>query len=166
MTSLPREMAASLSKLKNKEGKPAASYDRFNKMRDWLDQRLPHSVEFYHFPVPPKILIFYTTESENEEQKDWETEKNCVEAYFAERKFPCFVEKDPTSEKIFSAISTAAADASSSGLLVFVLSHGVKGMIAAAGSPGYITIQDVITHMCSAGSVVGKPKVSHIKDST
>ena len=56
---------------------------------------------------------------------------------------------------------TAAQTEDLSGMIVFVMSHGEKGLVSVEGDPGYLFIQDIITQMCcSPEYTAGKPKVS------
>lgn len=82
----------------------------------------------------------------------------CIKEYFDFRQFPCTVTKDPTSDEIFNVISEAQAKANISCLIVFVMSHGEKGLVEVNGTPGYVPVQDIITQMCRG--IEDKPKVS------
>ena len=158
---LPSGMANRLSVIRDKGSKLARDLSEPGLKRDYIDQAGSYHVDFYHLEAPPKVLIFYSTknrqapESEDGEQTDAETEKDCVENYFIERNFPCKVIKDPTATEVFSTITDSQTE-DFSGLLVFVMSHGEKGLVSVEGDPGYLLVQDLITHMCQSP----KPKVS------
>ena len=89
---------------------------------------------------------------------DAEAEKDCLEKFFKERNIQPKVFKDPTAQQLFSGIQAAQTDSRLSGLVVFIMSHGEKGIVSVEGSPDYVQLQDVITDM-NRGPAVSKPKV-------
>lgn len=126
---------------------------------------LAHSQSQYHLESPPTVLIFYSTKNRQTRfgetsADDAEAERECVERFFLDRRFPCRVKKDPTSEDIINGIREAQDDQNLSGLIVFCMSHGEKGLLLVEGNPNYILVQDIMTQMCC--HTEHKPKVSSI----
>lgn len=161
---LPRQTALKLSLVQDKKEKTARDVADYGLKRDWLDQVGLYPEELYPLQTPPRVVILYSTkgrlseEPGNAEKTDAETEKDCVLSYFAERNFYCTIKKNPTAKEVFSSITACCADDSLSGLIVFVMSHGEKGMVSVEGSPNVMMVQDIITHMCI--NTDGKPKVN------
>ena len=123
------------------------------------------ATQFYPLPTPPRVLIFYSTkdrlspeETVDGHKPDAEAEKDCLEKFFDERNIQPKVFKDPTAQQLFSAIEAAQTDSGLSGLVVFIMSHGEKGIVSVKGRPDYVPLQDVIIHM-NRGPAVNKPKV-------
>lgn len=149
------QTAKKLSEIVDEDSKTARDLSSSGLTRDWLDQAGKYPGSFYHLMSPPRVLIFYNTI----DRERAEEEKNCVENFFQERKFPYSVKKDPTEAEIFRCISEVKEDHSISGLMVFIMSHGGKGKIYVKG--GNMSVQDIVTHMYSKRTD-GKPKVQVI----
>lgn len=173
---LTRPLSRKLAMVEDNEGKTAVTTDDHSSMwhadldmdlnpdlkRDHAHQAGAYSQDFYYLNAPPQVVIIYgsknrqSTDAQGLRQNDAEMEKYCIEAFFKGREFPCRTVKNPTAEDVFSSISAVVKDGVS-GLIVFLMNHGEKGLISVEGSPGYMTISEIITHMSSGTSL--KPKV-------
>ena len=162
MSHTPRLLSRKLTLIRDSDNNTAADLaDEFTLKKDYIDQAGYCNTKFYHLEAPPKVLIFYSTKERlgGPDGSDAETEKNSVENFFAERNFPILTVRDPTSEQLFSNISSAREDAGLSGLIVFIMSHGTRGLIqlSTEGKESVLRVDDIISHMNSFDR--GKPKV-------
>lgn len=154
---LPKLTTVYISRMPNTKGRMAHDVAKSERIRRYLETGGSYPAEFYPLQTPPQILIFYSTKNRQSSESGAEEEKDCVEQYFVENNFPCTVKKNPTEADIFSGISAAQDDSSLSGLVVFVMTHGQKGLVSVEGDPDFLMIQDIITHMCR--KTANKPKV-------
>lgn len=164
-TVLPKSISIKLTKVKDNNGQTACDISRVDENRDWLHHAGSYQQGIYDLITPPRILLFYSTKGRQTETMglmtdDAEAERKCVEAYFQEREMPCIVTKDPTADQLMSTISAAQADETASGLVVFLMAHGEYGLVNVEGDPGFIYLQDIITHM--GKGMNGKPKVNAV----
>lgn len=175
---LPRNLAQMLSLAETGDGRRAQHKD----LEDWaysfkwidyaessLKKDHSHQVgcyhtEFYTMLVPPKVLVFYSTTGRmptltraDGEPTDAETEKDHVLKYLNSRKMSFTTIEDPKAEDILSTITAALAYGQVSGLVVFIMLHGVKGYVKVKGDPSMLSVDDIISHM--AAGTEGKPKV-------
>lgn len=172
---LPRELGAKLKSLVNKYGKTASCVDDFalkwglvsstesELKTDYLLQIETYKpTEFYFLLTKPKVLIFYSTEermsspTSDGRKTDAATEKNHIEKYLKDRQIPYVVVADPTEDEMLKSITKCVHDGHTSSLVVFVMSHGEKGVVKVKGQK-YLPVRDIITHMCVGTE--GKPKV-------
>lgn len=157
---IPKLILPKLLLVQDKDGKTARDVSKCLAATRCLDRAM--LLEPYILKTAPKVLIFYSTKNRTEsEMGDGKTyaekERDCVKEYFASKNFPMVVKKDPTAAEIFSTISNAQDDENLSGLVVFVMCHGEKGLMTVEGEPDYLLMQELISHMCR--QVDGKPKV-------
>lgn len=166
ITLLPRRLVEKLASMKDEEGKePVQRTEAYSLKRDYIHQAGSYPPQFYHLETAPKVLIFYTTKNRQPvdypdgSKQDAEMEKDYVESYFRQMNFRYDVKKDPTAHEIYSIISTALADQSLPGLIVFVMTHGQNGLVSVneGGGETFMMVEDIITHMCRMDG--GKPKV-------
>ena len=163
LAEIPIQMALKLIEVKDRNRKTAAALASPGLKQDLLNKYY-QAARFYHLETPPQVLVFYTTKGRLSEETvdghkpDAEAEKDCIERFFIEKNIPCEVFKDPTAQQILSGITAAQTDSSLSALVVFIMSHGEKGVIFVEGCPNFITLQEVISHM-NRGAANGKPKV-------
>lgn len=154
LRALPRQITPRLSRKKDFEGKMARDWVEDSLKGDILDQVGSYPLNFYHLNTPPQVLIFYATKNRQSSEAEGgpavsaEAEKDCVENFVIERGLPYSVRKDPTADDMFSEISKAQADESLSGLVVFVMCHGEKGLVSVEGRPDYLMVEELITQMC------------------
>lgn len=166
IAALPRELALDLSRVRDMEEKRARDRTGVGLLRDYLDQAGTFPTDFYHLLKPPTVLVFYMTKERqtSDSDTDAEAEKACIEDFCTENGFPCTVKADLTAEDIFSGIEEALDDASLSCLMVFVMSHGSKGLIQVStdetSTTDLITIKDITFHMSLRYRE--KPKVSPV----
>jgi hypothetical protein len=149
-------------------GQPYSDDDILRK--DYVDQAGSFSQEFYPLVSLPKVIIFYSTTnrlsgpSTDGKETDAAAEKDCVEKYFTHRAFPTIVIKDPTKNDIYSIISDVADNMQETCLLVFIMTHGMKGLVIVKGNVegqcDYLTIEEIMKHMCR--KTKGIPKVSYV----
>lgn len=158
ITTLPKRIIQELSVVRDVYKKTVNECATDPVIRGYLEE--VGVTDTYHLQIKPKVLIFYSTKNRQTSARvndAWE-EKECVRKYFSERGFPCTEKRNPTAEEIFEEISAATEDESSlSGLIVFMMSHGGKGLVAVEGDTGPLSIHEVIAHLCLR--TVYKPKV-------
>lgn len=163
---LPRQVAGQLLPMRDNSGSTARDMAKTDLHCDYIDQIGSYPVDFYPLHSPPKVLIFYSTKNRQSlelldgHRADSLEEKDCLQEYFIQRSIPFQIKKDPTSQEVFSAISSAQDDRTSSGLMVFIMCHGKEGVVEVAGPDehNHLLLRDVTTHMCR--QMQGKPKVN------
>jgi len=111
---------------------------------------------FYLLTSPVRVLILYTTV---------EREGADVECRFLEEVLPEFEvrvtkRRNLSAHDMLKQIRETASEEDSSGLLVAVMGHGVKGAVWAKDE--LVRIQDILISM-NQKVLEGKPKVSHTK---
>lgn len=149
--SISRESAQELKSAENEAGKIPQDLIKDELERDWVNQFGSYDENFYTLLTPPKFLIFYVkegrtaTETINGCRADAEEEKRCVETYCKDKNIPFITKMDPTSEDVKSGISSALAEETLSGLIVFVMAHGIKGAIRLSDAD--VTIEEIIAIM-------------------
>lgn len=166
---LPRQAALDLSRVRDKRQKLVSDLANYGLARDWLDQAGFYPMEFYPLFTPPRVLIFHSTMNQRPSESaehGAENKVKTVEEYFRKRNFLCVVREDLTAEEIFSSISTAQSNAHLSSLVVFLIGEGEKEVMKVQGEPGYVTTQEIITHMCCHTNTNGKPKVGTLNASS
>ena len=149
---IPKEIARVLASMKNKEAHTIQRWSKVD-LNDFIDCHCV-SEESYPLARPPRCLIFYSTKNRKEESEE---EKDHIVSYFSERSLPFEVIKNPITREIFAKVSRSTSQKNLSGLIVFVLSHGVKGSVQV--EDGLLEIREIINQMCSG--TYGKPKVCH-----
>lgn len=154
-----RDLGRELSQIGDINGKRARDLCRHHSeselVGDLLDHLGSYPMDCYILKTRPEVLIFYCTEDRfgyAEEEKNW------VKNYFEVRDYLCTVKRNPTGVDIEDAITHALNQIDLSGLIVFVMSHGLKGLVQVKGTPRYIPIQTIVQHM--TGSEKEIPKVS------
>lgn len=163
LSALPRQTALDLSKAVDNKGRTARELAQSDKAREYLDQAGKYPVEGYHLPTAPQVLVYYSTRNRQTLEFSAEMEKHCVEKFCAAKNLPCSVKRDQTADQILADISEVQADDNLSGLVVFIMSHGMNGLVSVEGSvegagPDFLPVYDIVTQMCCNTS--GKPKVS------
>lgn len=158
---LPRDLALELAVIQDQENKTAFDYFEDPKMREYIMHI--YVGDSYPLRTPPTVLIFYsTTDRQTQYGKevvdDAEAERVCVEKFFTNAEFPCRVKKDPTADELLNEIAQTQYAENLSGLIVFCMSHGERGLIGVKGNPGHILIKDIMIEMCRWSK--GLPKVN------
>lgn len=161
LTILHREVALNLAKLQDNSNRVPRDYCNGLK-RDFVDQAGSYVIDFYPLDKPPAVLIFYNTNDRHTQEldvhtADAEAEKDCVYKFFTDRNFVCHTRRNPTAGDVFSAISHSQNDENLSGLIVFIMAHGHKGVISLKGHSECVPLNHIISYMCV--STAAKPKV-------
>ena len=146
---MPKEMARVLVFMKDQFGLTIHIWSEID-----LDDIIEHqciSGKSYPLAHPPRCLIFYS----NKDRPGCEEEKGHIEDYFSRRSLPKEVITNPNKREFFSKVLQCSTRKNLSGLIVFVLSHGVQGSVEM--DDGLLEIREIITQM-SRGTD-GKPKV-------
>ena len=167
ISSLPRTLALKLSLVEDNYGRIVRDVAAYGPAKDHVVQAGEFHTEFYQLETPPQVLIFYMTEKRlavescNGHNPDAEAERDCVEKYFLEKNFPCLVKKNPTADEVFNTILNSVTQAGSnlSGMIVFYMSHGSKGVlqVSVKSDRKEITVSE-ITHFMT-DKLPDKPKV-------
>lgn len=162
ITTFQRKLIKKLSESVDNQGRVARDLATEPLKADYIDQIGAMVVEFYHLEMQPKILVFYSTRDRethfaSSEETDAEEEKNCIIKHFEQRGLDCIVKQDPTQDVILTTIEEAKQGDDVSGLVVFCMSHGLKGAIQVEGTDNFMYVNDIIHHMQL--DFVEKPKV-------
>ena len=150
---LPYETAAKLSALEGTDGRTPQFWCKFD-LNEAIEVYTVSS-KVYQLKTAPRCLIFYSTVGRDDTHA--KEEKDSIIQYCEEKSILYKVVTDPTEDTVYSSLKAAQSDENLSALVVFILSHGQKGIISVAGDPNYVVVESIITHMCLGTE--GKPKV-------
>ena len=110
-------------------------------------------VGFYPLLLPPKALMFYTTQNRAGHEKELESVVMALSRLSIETR----VVKDPTEKDIFSDIRRNQTNGAKFAQIVIVMSHGDRGHVKAADK--LVQIRDILLQM-NAKPFYDQPKVS------